>query len=278
MKPLRARIASEVRGMFANPSGRPSFEPAAPADRLLGPDSVCASIHADVTTMMIGGISALLLQMLHPAALAGVWDFSNFRQDMGGRLRRTAAFIAVTTYGSAAEAESAIARVRRIHSHVEGHLPDGAPYRANDPQLLAFVGVTEAVSFLNAWIRYRDPLMLTRDQDRYFAEMAEVSRRLGAEDVPETRRAAEAWLHAIRPRLKVDDRTREVASLLLSQVDRASPMAPAHRLMLEAGVDLLPGWARRMHRMPGAGLRAPLLRAGAGGMGAVLRWAMAKPA
>ena len=277
MNPIRARIASEVRGMFAAPSGRPSVEPAAPADRLLGAETVSADVHGDVSSMMIGGISALLIQMLHPAALAGVWDFSNFRKDMGGRLRRTAGFIAVTTYGSAEAAEAAIMRVRRIHSHVEGQLPDGTPYRANDPQLLAFVGVTEALSFLNAWVRYRDPLMLLRNQDRYFAEMAEIARRLGAEGMPETRRAAEAWLIAIRPQLRFDDRTREVARLLLSQVDSASPMAPAHRLMMDAGVDLLPGWARRMHRIPGAGVRTPLLRAGAGGMGAVLRWALAGP-
>jgi len=275
---IRQAIADEVRATFANPNRKPSFVAAAVNQRVLPESAVSFDVHADVTTMMIGGISALLLQMLHPAALAGVWDFSNFREDMGGRLRRTAGFIAVTTYGSAADAEAAISRVRRIHSKVEGHLPDGRPYRANDPQLLTFVGVTEAISFLNAWVRYRDPLMLMRDQDRYFAEMAGIARRLGAEDVPETRRAAEAWLIAIRPQLRVDDRTREVARLLLSQVDSASPMAPAHRLMMDAGVDLLPGWARRMHRMPGAGFRAPLLRAGASGMGAVLRWAMAKPA
>jgi uncharacterized protein (DUF2236 family) len=275
---LRQAIAQQVRRQFAEPgAARPSVAPAPPDQRLLPPNSRSFDIHADVTTMMIGGISSLLLQMLHPKALAGVWDFSNFRQDMGGRLRRTAAFIAVTTYGSAADAEAAIARVRRIHSKVGGHLPDGTLYRADDPELLAFVGVTEALSFLNAWVRYREPLMLLKDQDRYIAEMAHVSRRLGADPMPETRREAERFLLAVRPELKVDSRTREVARLILSAPPPTPAMAPAQRILIEAGVDLLPGWARRMHGLSGAGLRTPLLRAGAGGMGAVLRWALKAP-
>ncbi|MGL6043124.1 MAG: oxygenase MpaB family protein [Sandaracinobacteroides sp.] len=273
----RERIAAEVRAQFAQPGNKPAVTPAPPDARLLPEHSLSFDIHADVTTMMIGGISSLLLQMLHPKALAGVWDFSNFRTDMGGRLRRTAAFIAVTTYGSASDAQAAIARVRRIHSKVEGTLPSGKAYKADDPELLAFVGVTEGLSFLNAWVRYRDPLMLLRDQDRYLAEMAHVSRLLGAHPMPETRREAERFLLAIRPQLKVDARTREVATLIRTAPPPTPSMAPAQRLLIEAGVDLLPGWARRMHGLSGAGLRTPLIRASAGGMGAVLRWALKAP-
>lgn len=276
---LRDTIAHQVRAQFAEPGAtRPAVTPAPPNARLLPEGSRSFDIHADVTTMMIGGISSLLLQMLHPKALAGVWDFSNFRQDMGGRLRRTAAFIAVTTYGARSDAEAAIARVRRIHAKVGGHLPSGLPYKADDPLLLAFVGVTEALSFLNAWVRYREPLMLMRDQDRYIAEMAHISRLLGADPMPETRREAERFLLASRPQLKVDSRTREVAQLILSAPPPTPAMAPAHRLLMEAGIDLLPGWARRMHGLSGAGLRTPLVRAGAGGMGALLRWALQAPA
>lgn len=275
---LRQALAQQVRRQFAEPgTARPAVTPAPPDRRLLPDASLSFDIHADVTTMMIGGISSLLLQMLHPKALAGVWDFSNFRTDMGGRLRRTAAFIAVTTYGERAEAEAAIARVRRIHAKVAGHLPSGLPYKADDPELLAFVGVTEALGFLDAWVRYRNPIMLVRDQDRYIAEMAHISGLLGAAPMPETRREAERFLHAMRPQLKVDSRTREVASLILSAPPPTPAMAPAHRLLLDAGIDLLPPWARRMHGLAGAGLRTPFVRAGAGSMGAVLRWALNGP-
>jgi uncharacterized protein (DUF2236 family) len=274
---LRQAIAKEVRRQFADPGKARTVTPAPKHARLLPPGSISFDVHADVTTMMIGGISALLLQMLHPKALAGVWDFSNFREDMGGRLRRTAAFIAVTTFGARADAEAAIARVRRIHGVVKGTLPDGTPYRADDPALLSFVAVTEALSFLDAWMRYRQPLMPRGLQDRYVAEIAVIARALGAEGVPETRRAAEALLAAARRELRADDRTREVARLILTAPPPKPAMAPAHRLLLEAGIDLLPPWARRMHGLPGAGPATPLVRAGAGGMGAVLRWALAAP-
>lgn len=137
--------------------------------------------------MMVGGISSLLLQMLHPAVLAGVWDHSNFREDLHGRLRRTARFIALTTYGGPDEARAVIARVRGIHARLRGTLPDGTAYWANDPALLAWVHVTEATSFLNAWRRYVEPRMSGADQDRYFAEMAQVAEGLGAAPVPRDR-------------------------------------------------------------------------------------------
>ena len=87
--------------------------------------------------MMIGGIASLMLQMLYPAVLAGVWDHSHFRQDMHGRLRRTARFIAATTYGGPEEAAGLIARINAIHARVQGRLPDGTPYSAQDPALVA---------------------------------------------------------------------------------------------------------------------------------------------
>ena len=91
--------------------------------------------------MMVGGMSALLLQMLHPAALAGVLGHSNFRQDMLGRLRRTARFIAITTFGDRETAEAAIQRVRSIHDQVRGTTAEGIPYAASDPHLLAWIHV-----------------------------------------------------------------------------------------------------------------------------------------
>lgn len=276
MPSFRTRLAEEIRRPFADPSGQPSVVAAPPDRRLLPDGAVAFEVNADVTTMMIGGIASLMVQMLHPAALAGVWDFSNFRRDMGGRLRRTAAFIATTTYGERTAAEAAIGRVRRIHAAVRGTLPDGTPYRADDPRLLAFVGVTEALGFLGAWVRYREPAMPLRRQDAYVAEMADIARRLGADPMPDTRRAAEAFLIAIRPELRVDERTREVARLLLSAPAPRPALAPAQRLMVAAAIDLMPGWARRLH-----GLAAPapvaLLRSAAGGLAALTRWALEAP-
>lgn len=275
---LRQQLAREIRRPFLEPgSARPAVVPAPFDQRLLAPDSPTFDVHADVTTMMIGGIASLLVQMLHPKALAGVWDHSNFRRDMGGRLRRTAAFIAVTTFGPRAQAEAAIARVRRIHAAVGGTLPDGTPYRADEPETLAFVGAVEALAFLKAWRRYRDPLMPAARQDRYMADMAEISARLGAQPAPSTKASAEALVRRLRPTLRADARTREVQRLILAAPPPAPGLAPAHRLMLEAAIDLLPAWARAMHGLRSAGPLAPAIRAGAGGMGALVRWALRPP-
>ncbi len=273
---LRGAIAGEVRRFFGGSEGA-VVELAREGEGLFSRRSVIWRVHGDMTSMMAGGVAALLVQMLHPAALAGIWDFSHFRRDLHGRLRRTAAFIAVTTYGRRAEAEAAIARVRRIHERVTGTLPDGTPYRASDPHLLRFVHIAEADAFLRAWMRYREPWMRRADQDRYLAELAQVSAALGATDLPRTRPALAAALAEARAELRVDARTREVARCLLEQRPVSPAMAPFQALTLAAGIDLLPDWARAMHGLVRPPLAVPLVRAGALGLGAVLRWAMRAP-
>jgi uncharacterized protein (DUF2236 family) len=271
-RPVKAAIVSNVVAIF-NDRARGERPVIRRPDGLFGPDAVAWRVHGDVASMMVGGVASLLLQMLHPAVLAGVWDHSNFRADMHGRLRRTAKFIALTTYGGRDEAETAIARVRAIHGRIEGVLPSGAPYRANDPDLLAWVHVAETTSFLAAWRRYVEPGMSLADQDRYFAEMARVAAPLGVDPIPRDRAEARALLERFRPALLRDDRTREVARLVLSQ--RAShPLgAPLQALVMQGGVDLLPSWARRMHGLPAPMVSRPLVRAGILGVGRTLRWA-----
>lgn len=271
-QPLKGAIAAQVAGLFNDPSRGEQPVKRRP-DGLFGPQSVAWRVHGDVTSMMVGGVASLLMQMLHPAVLAGVWDHSNFRADMHGRLRRTARFIALTTYGGQEEAEAMIARVRGIHGHIRGVLPDGTPYEANDPALLAWVHVTETISFLDAWIRYGEPGMSSADQDRYFVEMARVARALGADPVPRSRAEALAQIQAARPRLRSDARTREVARVLMAQPAPSLPIEPFRQITLQAGVDLIPAWARRMHGLPGGGLGRPLVRAGALGVARTLRWA-----
>lgn len=269
---LKQRIAAEVVGIF-NDRGKGQRPVKRQPDGLFGPESTVWRVHGDVTSMMVGGVSGLLLQMLHPAVLAGVWDHSNFRTDMVGRLRRTARFIALTSYGGREEAEAAIARVRGIHDRVTGTLPDGSPYCAGDPRLLAWVHVTEAWSFLGGWVRYAEPGMTSADQDRYFAEMARLGEALGADPVPRSRAEALALMQAMRAELRVDHRTREVARLVLDAPAHKASAAPLQKLTMQAAVDLLPDWARRMHGLSNPAPLAPFVRAGTLGIARTLRWA-----
>lgn len=276
LSPVRRRLAAEIVGLFNDPA-RGERPVARRTDGLFGPDSVAWRVHGDVVSMMAGGVSGLLLQMLHPQVLAGVWDHSNFRQDMTGRLRRTARFIALTTYGGPDDAEAAIARVRAIHGRVRGVLPDGTAYAADRPDLLAWVHVTETVSFLAAYRRLVAPRLSGADQDRYFAEMAEVGARLGADPMPRSSAEARALMAAMRPALKVDDRTREVARLILDPPPMKPSLRAFQRLTLDAGVDLLPDWARRMHGLEPPALKRPGTRAAAMALGGVVRWAFQRP-
>ena len=271
---LRRALVLRVRALF-NDTARGEAPVQRSDQALFAPGSVIWRVHGDVTTMMIGGVSALLMQMLHPAALAGVWEHSAFRNDMTGRLRRTARFIAQTTYADRAEAETAIARVRAVHGHVRGTLADGTTYAASDPALLAWVHVCEAVCFLDAWMRYREPLMTRADQDAYFAEAGEVARRLGADPVPRTRAEARDLIARFRPALVADARVREVARTVLEQPASSLAAVPAQRLLMEAAVDLLPGWARAAHGLRRDRWRVPLVRGGAWAMAETLRWAFA---
>lgn len=269
--PLRAAVRQKIIDVFndAEKGERPVLRR---TDALFPTHSVAWKVNGDVTTMMIGGVSGLLLQMLHPAVLAGVWDHSDFRADMHGRLRRTAKFIAVTTYDHAEAGRAAIDKVNRIHAKLRGVLPDGTPYRVSDPRLLAWVHATETISFLDAWIRYAEPRMPLAEQDAYFAEMARIGEALHADPVPRSRAAAEALIRSFRPALRADARTHEVAAMVMRQTLGQPAVDIAAGLIMHAGMDLLPDWARRMHQQPRR-LPQPLVRGGALSTAALLRWA-----
>lgn len=274
MPPLRAIITSQVLRLVGRRSGDTPFLESTRDAGFFGPDSASWRVHGDFTSMLIGGEAALLLQMLHPRALAGVWDHSKFREDMQGRLRGTARFIAGTTYGSTDEAEALIAHVQRIHDAVHGTMPDGTAYSANDPELLTWVHVAEVSQFLAAYLRYRDPRLSAADQDRYFAETALIAEKLGATEVPKSRAAVEAYLREVQPQLLYDHRTHDIAGALLTQKASSPAVDGFIKLTFEAAKDLLPPWAAQMHGFRQAPVSRPAVRAAARSLGAVLRWAL----
>jgi uncharacterized protein (DUF2236 family) len=273
LSPIRRALVRQVRATF---NDRSKGEKPVPASdqAIFQPGSVIRRVHGDVTSMMVGGIAALLTQMLHPEALAGVWDHSDVAEDQLGRLRRTARFIAVTTYGHRDDAERAIAKVKSIHERVSGTLPDGGEYRATDPWLLAWVHVAGAVNFLDAWRRYAEPRMSRGDQDRYFAQSGEIARMLEADPVPQTRAEAERLVRDFQPELRSDERSRAFRDLVLKAPAPSIGEAPVQKLIMNAAVDLMPDFARRMHGLTRP-LAPPLVRGATSGIARTIRWAFA---
>ena len=274
MEFLRSHIEKQIFSLSGLALGQIDFENPKGDPGLFGPDSVSWQVHGDFTSMLVGGISALLLQALHPLALAGVWDHSNFRDDLLGRLRRTGQFISGTTYGSRADADWLIDKVKRIHLKVTGTAPDGRPYAASDPALLTWVHVAEVQSFLQAHLRYRNPQLSGADQDRYYREIALIAERLGATEVPHSRAELAAYLAAVRPELRCEERSHEVLRILLDAPAPSALAAPVARLMMLAGIDLLPDWAQVMLEQRIGPLRSRLIHGGVHSLAPVLRWAV----
>jgi uncharacterized protein (DUF2236 family) len=273
LSPVRHALVRQVRATFNDQSKGERPVPA--SDEAFFPrGSVIRRVHGDVTSMMVGGIAALLTQMLHPGALGGVWDHSDVAEDQLGRLRRTARFIAVTTYGHRESAQAAIDKVRAIHEKISGTLADGTRYRATDPWLLAWVHVAGAINFLDSWRRYAEPRMSLADQDRYFAQSGEIARMLDADPVPSSRAEAENLIAQFRPELRADERSRAFRDLILKTPAPSIGEAPVQRLLMNAAVDLMPDFAREMHGL-GKPLLTPIVRGATFGVAQTIRWAFA---
>ena len=229
--------------------------------------------------MFVGGISALLLQTLHPAAMRAVSEHSGYRGDMWGRLERTSRFLAVTTFGHAEDAQQAVDAVRSIHERVTGTMDDGTAYAASDPHLLAWVHVAEVHSFLRAHTVYGEEPLDREDRDTYVAQAAEVARRLGVPDPPTTEAELEAALAAYRPELRGTPEAREALVYLLVRPPLPVAARVPYAVLVAAGIGLMPRWTRWPLRLPWLPVseRTVVRALGAAATGTI-RWAMTPPA
>jgi uncharacterized protein (DUF2236 family) len=206
-------------------------------------DSPVRKVHGDVA-MLIGGLRALLLQSLHPAAMQAVHDHSGYRSDPWGRLRRTAAFIDATTYGSVEQARERIDRVRRIHQQVTGTMPDHTGYAASDPELLLWIHVAEMDSFLAANRAYAIRPLPESEVDRYVADMAITATALGVTDPPLTHDRLREQLEQFRPLLRGTAPARAAAQFCLWNPPLTGPERAGYRVLALGALAILPAWAR----------------------------------
>lgn len=280
---MKARIEANVQAAvggtaadleeYREPAGDPG---------LLGPDSPAWVVHGDLAGMLFGGFAALMLQTLHPRAMAGVAQHSNYRNDPTGRLIRTARFVAGTTFGPMPFVERLFAEVLHVHSYVNGVTADGEPYSATDPDLVTWVHVTEVRHFLLAYQRYGPGTLSHEEEDRYFADTAMIPLRLGATFAPASRAEIESYFSAMQSELRATpealDAVRFLSSTSLATGQgflMARVNAIAHRIVVGAAIDLLPAAARTTL---GVGrwslLKAPFRRLGATLFARLLRWSL----
>jgi uncharacterized protein (DUF2236 family) len=216
---------------------------------LFGPGSVTWRVHAH-PAMLIGGLRALMLQALHPHALAGVVQHSDFRERPLHRLRQTANYVATTTFGTTAEARAAGERVRRVHTHVNGVDPvTGARYSAEDPDPLLWVHCVEVHSFLAAVRAYG--VRLSDDElDAYLAESARAAALVGipAESVPPSRAAMRDYFEAMLPRLALSYEAKQTIDFVVAPplTRELLPYAAPLRVVASAAVGLVPRHLRRL--------------------------------
>lgn len=234
-------------------------------------------VHSDAS-MFIGGIRALLLQSLHPLAMAAVDQHSGFRGDPWGRLQRTSTFLAETTFGTEDMAQRAVDIVHAVHKRVVGTAPDGRPYEANDPHLLLWVHIVEVDSFLAAFDLYGGRRLSAAERDTYVAQTAHVARALGAEAPPTTTAELADCLERFRPELTSTPAARRTARYLLLNPPVPLALRPGYALLSAAAVGLLPRWSRAPLRVPYLPVaEATAVRATGVAITATLRWVMRPP-
>jgi uncharacterized protein (DUF2236 family) len=275
---VRTRIAGAIFDRVAGPDGAARRGLiGAPGARLFAEGRPIRTVQGD-SAMFVGGITALLLQSLHPLAMAAVAGHSGYRGDPWGRLQRTSYFLAVTTFGRDVDAEAAIDRVRSIHQRVTGTAPDGRRYAAADPHLLTWVHIAEADSFLRAYLRFGARPLTQAERDGYVADIALIGAKLGVPDPPRTEAELARRISAYRRELAGTAQAREAARFLLLNPPLPVIARPPYGMLAGAAVSLLPGWARRhllLPRLPVA--EAAIVRPAGHAMVHAIRWATSAP-
>jgi uncharacterized protein (DUF2236 family) len=274
---LRSRLGAAIFHKVAGAEGprRRDRIHGTPGPRWFPPGSPIQQVHGDAS-MFVGGMRALMLQSLHPAAMTAVSEHSGYRGDMWGRLARTSTFLATTTFGEERDAQAAVDLVRRIHDRITGTMPDGTAYLASDPHLLKWVHVAEIDSFLLAHQTYGASPLDQAGRDEYVAQTAVVAEKLGVVDPPMTEAELRRTVDDYRPELRGTDHAREAISFLVWHPELPAAARPAYLLLASAAIAQMPRWTRRELGLPSLPLAERTVVKGVGELATrTIRWAMA---
>ena len=282
MNPLRHAIVEDLvrqtgrhdePHIFGGPPGDPG---------LTGPGSMSWEINGDVASVVIGGIGAIVMEILHPSVMAGVQDLSSYREQPERRGKTTFGYVVTTTFANTQAATRLINAVKKMHGQVTGVRGDGVPYRALDPELIGWVHTCIPWAVMTAYERYNRPLS-EDERDRYLREQAVIGRMGGAGEIPETAAELRDYVEAMRPKLGVTQQTLEFFEFLMS-MPFGPPMPgvlsrPLHRFQLEAGMSLMPDWARRMTGFDAPAVARRLLHSPSlDAYARAIRWSFGTPA
>ena len=214
-----------------------------------GPGSISWEINGDLASLVVGGTAAIIMEVLHPSVMAGVFTQSSYRTEPLKRARNTLGYVLRTTFGSTEAATALVGRVKRIHSHINGVRPDGVEYHALDPELIAWVHTCIPWAIMEAFHRYGRPLS-EAERDQYLAEQAPIGRMGGAEWVPETMAELDAYVERMRPLMAMNEQTRRFIAFLAGDSDGEFGVGRRkqleNRLGLAASMSLMPKWARHL--------------------------------
>jgi uncharacterized protein (DUF2236 family) len=220
---------------------------------------VARLVHRELPSMLIGGVASLFFQMLHPHAMAGVAQHSNYQDDPLSRVLQTANFIGATTFGSKQTAQAAIDRVLLVHRYVHGIADDGAPYDANDPHLLLWVHGAEISMFLGAYRRFGSRPLSDVEADHYVKETAHVARVLGALDPPESVAQLNAALLGFRGELRLSADGVAARDFLTTRVTSSRAQRYVYGLFVRSAWALLPTYAQDLLGVRSRGWRERLV-------------------
>jgi uncharacterized protein (DUF2236 family) len=234
-----------LRDTITPPPGMPVVDFTAPARAaaLFAPDSVTWRVMKNPVALMVGGIAGVILELAEPRVRTGVWEHTTFRRDPAGRIRRTGYATMMTIYGPAETAQTLAANVSRRHAMIGGETPAGAPYRADDDDLLTWVHATAAFGFLEAYCRFVHPLS-DAERDQFYAKGAIAASLFGVRAPPRRIRDVEDAFEAMRPTLEHSDIMFEFLALL-----KQAPLLPVfarpfQRVAIRAAIEIVPSWAR----------------------------------